>query len=76
MYDGFCYVQARAINGTIHWQCDQKKICKARAHSSVDVEIGDFVDVKSEHTHAPDASLKEILKAVDALKKTARSTQV
>jgi len=56
LYNGYAYTQDYVTGNTIHWQCEKRSTYKARAHTSIDVEVGGEVQTRKEHTHAPHAA--------------------
>lgn len=74
-FNGFAYTKDYDSTNKTHWKCELRGTCKARAHTSTNAVDGAEVDVRSEHTHLPDARRISVVKTTNDIKRNANETQ-
>ena len=70
MLDGYCYVVDRKRGDVTYWRCEERGSCGGRLKTKDDVVQG----TPSQHSHASDPARTASLKAVNAIKEKAKSS--
>ena len=69
--NGFFYDKQRKVGDVVHWQCEQRSICKARIFT----KDSDIVRRCNEHLHGPDEEIITGYETKSGIKRRAEVTQ-
>ena len=76
--NGFFYSLHHVSGDTLQWVCEKLGTCKARLHTIHDTVVKpvDPDDINTTHTHEPDQSRIEMLKAYSKIKEQAKESEM